>query len=586
LALRNKERLTRRDATLRVGLVIALVAVAVPPALTLSLGHPLWLVAALGSFLVLLIWHRRVRRALVRAERLIGYYRRGLARLDGLWAGTGNPGTELMPADHPYAADLDIFGVGSLFERLNSAHTGAGARTLGAWLLAPASLEQIRSRQDAIAELRGQLDLREELYLHGADVPAGIDLDGLARWGTEPPLLPSPLHGNLLFTLLAAAGILALVPLAPNWWTGAVYGVLLGQAVFCWMYLKRVSRVVAPLKRRSRDLMVFYGLLRRIEQQKFRAASLVQIQESLRVAGRPPSRCIRQLARLAGKLWIMEYPEWRWAGWLAMLTTRVAFALEAWRRVHGPHIGRWLETVACFEALSSLATYAYENPGDPFAEFAEPQPQFEAKALGHPLLPGCVRNDVQLGGSRQGFIVTGSNMSGKSTLLRAAGVNAVLALAGAPVRAESLRLSPLAVAASIRVQDSLQAGRSRFLAEIRKLRQMVDMTRDRTAVLFLIDEVLQGTNPADRQVGASAVILELLDKGALGLITTHDLPLTRLAEQSGQRLANVHFSDRFEDGQPSFDYQMRSGVIPRSNALALMRAIGLSVKSESPKLEN
>jgi DNA mismatch repair ATPase MutS len=228
----------------------------------------------------------------------------------------------------------------------------------------------------------------------------------------------------------------------------------------------------------------------------------------------------------------------------------------------------------------SLAGYSYEHPRDPLPQLAEVSGGwFEAEALGHPLMPDeqCVRNDVRLGGDLRLLIVSGSNMSGKSTLLRAVGLNAVLAWAGAPVRAARLRISPLAVGASIRVLDSLQDGRSRFYAEITRLRQIVGLADGSRTVLFLLDELLSGTNSHDRKIGAAAIIRMLVERGALGLITTHDLALAGIAEELPGAAVNVHFADALEDGRLHFDYRLREGVVERSNALDLMRSVGLEV---------
>jgi len=204
---------------------------------------------------------------------------------------------------------------------------------------------------------------------------------------------------------------------------------------------------------------------------------------------------------------------------------------------------------------------------------------YEARALGHPLLPSarCVRNDIALGGARQVLIVSGSNMSGKSTMMRTIGINAVLAFAGAPVRARQLRLSPLSIGASIQIQDSLQGGASRFYAEITRLKQIVELTRGERPLLFLLDEILSGTNSHDRRIGAEAIIRGLVERGAIGLTTTHDLALTRMVEPLGERAANVHFEDHLEDGKMVFDYRMQPGIVTHSNALELMRAVGLEV---------
>jgi DNA mismatch repair ATPase MutS len=265
----------------------------------------------------------------------------------------------------------------------------------------------------------------------------------------------------------------------------------------------------------------------------------------------------------------------------------IAAAIESWRREFGVHVPEWLAIAGEYEALHSLAAYAYEHPSDPFPVIKddfikEDAPAtFEGLQLGHPLVPAnkMVRNDVLLTGGVRLLIVSGSNMSGKSTLLRTVGVNLVLAMAGAPVRAERLTLSPLAAGATLHIQDSLQAGRSRFFAEITRIRQISDLAGKQPGLIFLLDEILQGTNSHDRRIGAAAILRSLIDRGAIGLITTHDLALTSIAEETGGRAVNVHFDDEFRDGQLVFDYRLKPGPVTRSNALALMRAVGLPISS-------
>jgi DNA mismatch repair ATPase MutS len=262
--------------------------------------------------------------------------------------------------------------------------------------------------------------------------------------------------------------------------------------------------------------------------------------------------------------------------------------MEGWRHSHGRHLRLWFDAVGEFEAFSSLSAYRFEHPDDPFPDIVEPSESprsgfFDARGLGHPLLSAArsVRNDVACVSPTQLLVVSGSNMSGKSTLLRTVGINTVLALAGAPVRAHSLRLSPLAVGATLRIQDSLQEGRSRFYAEITRIREIADVARGPTPLLFLLDELFHGTNSHDRLVGSSGVLRSLLDRGAIGLITTHDLALTGIARALSPRSVNVHFEDWFDGQELRFDYRLKTGPVTRSNAIALMRAVGLEVPEES-----
>jgi DNA mismatch repair ATPase MutS len=280
------------------------------------------------------------------------------------------------------------------------------------------------------------------------------------------------------------------------------------------------------------------------------------------------------------------------AGLLLLVRPHIALAVERWRSQHGHRVRVWVETVGQFEALSSLAGYRYEHEDDPFPEIvssdAGPHAAalFEAVQLGHPLLPRAtmVPNDVRLAGETGLLVVSGSNMSGKSTLLRTVGINAVMALAGAPVRAVSLRLSPLAVGATLRIQDSLLEGRSRFYAEITRIRTLADIAAGPVPLLFLLDELFHGTNSHDRFLGAEGVLRSLVDRGAIGLITTHDLALTAIADEPALRAVNVHFEDWFEESEIRFDYRMKPGPVMRSNALALMRAVGLEVASSTEGL--
>jgi len=258
---------------------------------------------------------------------------------------------------------------------------------------------------------------------------------------------------------------------------------------------------------------------------------------------------------------------------------QVAFAAERWRQAHGGALRLWVDAIGQMEALLSLASYSFEHPSDPFPEFVDGAASFDGEELGHPLVPAatCVRNSVSICGETRVLLVSGSNMSGKSTLLRAVGLNVVLAMAGAPVRARRLRLTPLQVGASIRVNDSLQEGSSRFYAEITRLRQVVDLAGGDLALLFLLDELLQGTNSKDRRIGAEGIVRALVNRGAIGLVSTHDLALTDIGAAVAGHLRNVHFQAELANGRITFDYKLHDGVVTKSNGLELMRSIGLEV---------
>lgn len=540
---------------------------------------PWWLLVPLVVFSGLLVWHERVTRAWLRAGRSVAFYERGLARLDDRWRGNGQQGLRFVDENHPSAADLDLFGPESLFELLCTARTRTGEDTLAAWLKAPAAPDEVRARQAAVAELRSRLDLREDLALFGSDAAAGVDFDALVEWGSSPPVLVAPILRVAVFVLGIVAVVMLVGWLAWDFGFAPLFGAIIVEGGLTLLLYDRVQRVVGAVEKRARDLMLLAGVLGRLERETFPSPRLRELRAALDTTGAVPSVRIGQLGNLIDLLSSRRNQMFLPFALLLMWTAQMAFAIERWRLRSGPAVRGWLAVVGQFEALCSLAAYAFENPADPFPEVVEGGPCFDGAALGHPLIPAarCVRNDLRLGEDLHVLVVSGSNMSGKSTMLRTVGVNAVLALAGAPVRATRLRLSTLVVGATLRIQDSLQAGRSRFYAELLRVRQVVDLSRGRPPLLFLLDEIFHGTNSHDRRLGAEAVVCGLVKAGAIGLVTTHDLSLTHIVEVLAPGAANVHFADHFEDGKMVFDYKMQPGVVQNSNALALMRAVGLEV---------
>ncbi len=538
-------------------------------------------------YLGLAVLHERVIRARQRYSRIIAFYERGLARLDDSWPGTGNAGEHYLQPDHPYARDLDLFGRGSLFELLCTASTPAGEQTLASWLLAPAPAEEVLARQAAVAELRNCLDFREDLAMAGEGIRS-IRPEALAAWGTsEPTMQPgimriaAPVLAALWLAGMLAWGIWGLGDVALF-----ISFVNLGVSYLSRARAERAAALffakdehTASTDEAADDLKLMSAVLAQVERQTFSSPKLQELQATLITGGVAPSRAIARLSRLmeyldSGHNWILRVLD-PFIFWNLQFT----FAIEAWRREFGPAIGGWLAALGEIEALSSLAGYAYENPSDVFPEFADRAPLFDARGFTHPLLPRthAVCNDLQLSEELQVIIISGPNMAGKSTFVRAVGVNAVLAQCGAPVRAQRLVMSPLAVSASICVLDSLQGGVSRFYAEITRLKQIADLAKGPAHVLFLLDELFSGTNSHDRRIGTESMVRNLVGRGAIGMVTTHDLALTQIADSLAPSAANFHFEDHLENGGLHFDYRLCPGVVQTSNALQLMRSIGLEV---------
>jgi hypothetical protein len=541
-----------------------------------------WLILPFGVFFALLFVHARLRGGLRRIARAEDFYRRGIARLEDRWPGTGKTGERYLDRRHPYARDLDLFGRGSLFELLAATVSPWGSKTLADWLKEPTRAEVVRARQDAIREIRPLLELREALASETDPGTDALDPQTLSGWATAAAVITPGFARWIALGLGIATATFVVLWLASVSSRTLAFASIAAAASFAAFYRPRARTVLASVEAPAAQLQILASLLERLERESFSSPLLAALQGSLAAEGLPASRQIRRLVRLVELLDARRNQLFAPFAALLLWGTQFAFAIEAWRLRAGSTVPVWLSAVAELDALLALSGHAFENPDDPFPEIREGEARFEAKGLGHPLIPldRLIRNDVAIGGELRLLVVSGSNMSGKSTLLRAIGVNAALALAGAPVRARALALSPVQVAASIRVEDSLQDGISHFYAEILRLRQVMELgSRDAThaPVLFLLDEILQGTNSHDRRIGAEAVVRGLLERGAFGLITTHDLALAKLTETLPGRARNVHFEDQIEEGKIRFDYLMRDGVVTKSNALELMRSVGLEI---------
>jgi hypothetical protein len=440
-------------------------------------------------------------------------------------------------------------------------------------------------RQAAVAELAPSADFRDEFALRGRRIGvAQPSYQAFARWAAGPPWLR---HRAWLLWL---ARLLPLAALA-GW--GAQFAGLTQLPLWAPFVLvslaltltigRRVDQLIDAVAERQEVCRVYADLFGMLGGQPFAAPLLRDIQARLAASELSAEAQMRRFARI---MVLADIRSWMFFFVIQVLTlwnVHVLWLLERWQRDAGAHVADWLAALGEIEALMALATLAHDNPAWSFPEVAEGQPLLAAQSLGHPLLPDALRvcNDVSVGPAGRFLLVTGSNMSGKSTLLRAIGVNVSLAQAGGPVCAQALRLPPIELATSMRVQDSLEQGISSFMAELRRLKSVVE-TAERVraegefTLLFLLDEILHGTNTTERQIAARRVIRHLLACGATGAVSTHDLALAddpALASTSQP----VYFTETFEPGPDGpvmrFDYRLRSGIAPSTNALALVRQI-------------
>jgi hypothetical protein len=539
---------------------------------------PLWAVflptvAAMVAFSEARKYDRRVRDFVP----LLDLYHRRLQRLQHEWMGKGDPGLDLQMTDHLSARDLDLFGEGSLFELLCDVQTPAGRDVLAKWLQTPAPPEEAISRQQAIRSLSDRTDLRERLALLREDEASEYSWNRLRDWLTANPVrFPrwAPWAALLLSLSLgsvAACGWYEVIEPHDALRLMAFIGTAEGALAL--FLRRRVRSILAGLQLPARRLESLRRMCILIERERADSPLLILIRR--RLQGSPGH--ISSLQRLVRLRELRDNGLFFYPALLFLWSTQWTMRIERWRQHHGRDLVKYLTVLGEFEALMAIAVHAYENPADPYPEMVVEGPLFEAIGMGHPLMDvrTCVQNDLMLGRETRFLLVTGSNMSGKSTLLRAVGLNATLAWMGAPVRAARLRLSRLQVCASIRVDDSLMNGRSHFYAEVERLKAMFDCAASGPSVLFLIDELFGGTNSADRRVAAEVIIRLLVERRGIGLVTSHDLALTEISEKRELKGANVHFADLPTAEGLSFDYHLRPGKVEHSNALKIIRLIGI-----------
>jgi hypothetical protein len=537
-----------------------------------------FVLAPVALFIVLAVLQEKLIRSLRLRTRAIRFYERGLARIEDRWAGTGETGERFLDPAHPYARDLDIFGRASIFELLCTARTRAGEETLAAWLLTAAPVDEILLRQSAVLDLNPRVTFRERFSSLGETVRLGVQPELLAAWGKRKPLFAAQAT-RLATTALAILWLASLICWGIWGWSMAAAAMTILNLAWAHRLHARLEEAANALEKATENLQMLSGVLSLLEQEPVSSPRLLAMQAALKRDGIAPSAAIRKLERIVDYLGQRHNMFARALDLFLFWSAQLVFLTESWQQEFGPQISGWLRTVGELEALSALSGYAYEHPSDIFPEFAGPAALFDAASLAHPLLPAskAVPNDIKLGDGLQLIILSGPNMAGKSTFIRSIGVNAVLAQCGAPVRAARLRLSPLTVAASICVLDSLSGGISRFYAEIHRLKLVSDLTHGPTPVLFLLDELLSGTNSHDRLAGTEFIVRNLVKRNAVGIVSTHDLALTEIPKAMGNRAANCHFEDRFDGDQLVFDYKIKPGIVKTSNALELMRSIGLGV---------
>jgi hypothetical protein len=537
--------------------------------------------AAVAGVLLLLV---RLQAPMERARRMIVIYDSAIARVDGsepYAESTGEDAAAPFASAHLYQHDLDITGAKSLFALLSTVRTGIGERGLARYLLLPVAHQESVLRQQAVRELHPRADLRERIALLGASSFQQLSASFFDGWLEE---IPPQFHTVFRYLLLLTAALNLLLVLAGLFhrrgWSDLLPDLLAVSAIQTAISLLIRSRVLPLLQGAARlqsQIQLLTEGLDLLRRSAFTSSRMLDLQR------RVPAEAVKSLKRLDSFLVVVQQREKELFLIFSLLFaagSQTAISIAYWKRQHAAAMRGWIDAWAEFETLNALATYAFEHPPDD-AEYTWPQllpaehsPEFSATSLRHPLLPSAVPNDIFLGElASRFFLISGSNMAGKSTLLRAIGVSAVLAYAGAPVRGAACRLSPLRIGASIALTDSLAESKSKFLAEVERLAAIVEASAT-APVLFLVDEIFSGTNSLDRRTAAAAVLGRLLAHHAIGALSTHDLALTSLAADNHGG-CNVHMASPDPADPLAFDYILKPGINQHSNALAIIRLLGL-----------
>lgn len=592
---REIERLTREHAAEaakanRISLfrLVTFLAAGISLSLAYSQRQP-GLLFAFGALLLAFIggvaWHARTLSRMHTLSVRRGVHERHLMRLLGTWSQLKMPPADVLPPDHPYASDIDLTGPGSLLQRIDVSQTREGAQALLGALSGPAPLETVRARQAAVEELFELSQFREELETLGLlhqQQSEKIDHRPFMKLFGQPLvfqqrrwLFPSML---VLVSITLGCTLASSFDLVP---TSVVWLCMFAQGGLLYKLREPVHASLNLVTARLGFAKAYEGIFKLIEKQTFRSEQLRALQHQLVSDQAAASLQIARLTRYEG------FAQLRTQGplyvVLNLLTLWDLFCLERiehFIRSVGPTCERWFEAVGQLELLASLATLRHTDPLTCYPTLEAKGGPLRVRGMAHPLLQpgGRVANDIDISGPGYVLIVTGSNMAGKSTLLRALGLNVALALAGGPVCAAQLSLPLVRLRASMRIDDSLQRGASYFHAELSRLRTVVGELEHGAPVLFLLDELLRGTNARARHQGARAVILHLLSRGAMGVVATHDIALSELSTELPNHAHNVHFTDVFEGGEMLFDYKLREGVVKTSNALRLLKLAGIEVE--------
>ncbi|TGE33485.1 MutS family DNA mismatch repair protein [Desulfosporosinus sp. Sb-LF] len=545
---------------------------------TLGLGMVIF---TLVLFAALVLWHQKLRTKQNYLRVLCENHDQALKRLAGEWKSFTDNGEDFKNPAHPYSDDLDLFGYGSLFQWINSAKTFRGREKLKETLTEPPDgMERIQKKQEAIQELSRNLAWRQRLLAEARMTKRPLNSPKhIVEWAkTYDPTylrlgvmisaraLPIVTSTFLLFYLLTAR-ISIMFPLMG----------LLIQTVIVFVGKQR-GKALNAVYTYKESIRVYEKMLERFEKRTFQSDYLQALKKGLYDRdGKTAFEQIRKLSCLAELIANRGNAMFLIINILTLWDIQCMIALESWKEKSGRSLGRWVDTIAELEALSSLAIIHMDHPTWGFPEITSESSGIGAVKMGHPLLGNSVCNDLAMEKDSGILLITGSNMSGKSTLLRTVGINLVLAYVGAPVCAQRFNCSMLRIYTCMRVSDNLGENISSFYAELLRIKQIVSASKTESKIFFLLDEIFKGTNSQDRHAGAKVLIRQLSKVGAMGMVSTHDLELGDLERESNRRIRNYHFREFYRNDEIHFDYKLRPGISTTRNAMYLIKMAGIDV---------
>ena len=535
-------------------------------------------------FIILVVKHEDIKRDITQYSNLYDINNKSIERLEDRWIDFADNGEEYIDTDHEYSFDLDIFGKGSLFQWINVTETFSGRNALRDLIIKPdKEAAAIAGRQDAISELAGRIDFRQGIQAEGMSIKGNfIDPGMLIEWAEDKITLIKSKVSIYFIRLLPVMTISSIVLAAA---AGAFpkfipLTLIIIQMVIIAMKSKKIIHIFTLTEQYKDDIKVYLGLIKLFEDEDFSSRYMCELKS--RLADKKGSKACLQIKRLES---IVDYMNLRKStihfiiNILTLWDFHCVISLEGWKKRNGSNLREWFNTVGIIEALNSFAIIPYDNPDWAIPRISKENHVFESVGMGHPLLPknNCVYNDFSMSGAGKIIIITGSNMSGKSTMLRTLGINLVLAYAGAKVCAGSMDCSVLDIYTSMRIYDDLERSISSFYAELIRVRMIIDAAKEKNGIIFLIDEVFKGTNTRDRKVGARALIRHLSQSGIMGLIATHDVELAELESDREISAENYYFREDYVEDKLHFDYKIREGVSNTANAIYLLKMIGIDI---------